>query len=62
MGLDGSFVPCAKAAPKQQETPKPIVNNNIDARIGLPLSSAWLDPSDPAPADGLAICEIATIN
>ena len=30
-----------------------IVKNNIDIRIGVPLSSDRLDPSDQAPADGL---------
>jgi hypothetical protein len=61
-GFEGSFVPCAKAAPKKLEMPKLIVKNSIDARIVLPLSGARLDPSDPAPANDLATCELAIIN
>jgi hypothetical protein len=34
------------AAPEKLATQKPIVKNNIDARIGLTSGSARFDPSD----------------
>jgi hypothetical protein len=37
-GFDGSFVPCAEAAPKKLETQKLMVKNSIDARICFALN------------------------
>jgi hypothetical protein len=50
VGFDGSFVPCAKAAPQKIETQKMTVKNSIDARIFWPSVSIQRDSWDRVPA------------
>jgi hypothetical protein len=59
-GFDGSFVPCAEAAPQKTGTQKTTVKNSIDARIFRPFLSTQRDSSDPVPAAGQAFREPAS--